>query len=41
MTDYIVPLLLLLASALALRKRENTYDLLLEGAADGLQMLLT
>ena len=41
MTDYIVPLLLLAVSLLALRKKENTYDLLLTGAADGLQMLLT
>lgn len=41
MTDYIVPLLLLLASALALRKQENAYDLLLSGAAEGLKMLLS
>lgn len=41
MTDYIVPLLLLLSSALALRKKENTYDLLLSGAADGLRLLMT
>jgi len=41
MTDYIVPLLLLLATALALRKKENVYDLLLCGAADGLKLLLS
>lgn len=41
MTDYIVPLLLLLACALALRKKENAYELLLTGAADGLKLLLT
>lgn len=41
MTDYIVPLLLLTASALTLRKKESTYDLLLSGAADGLRLLLT
>lgn len=41
MTDYIVPLLLAAASALALRKKENTYDLLLDGAAEGLRLLLT
>ncbi len=41
MTDYIVPILLLVASVLALRKRENTYDLLLEGAAEGLKLLIT
>lgn len=41
MTNYIVPLLLLVASLLALRKKENAYDLLLEGAADGLKLLTT
>ena len=41
MTDYIVPLLLLLASALALRKKENAYDLLLSGATEGLKLLVT
>ena len=40
MTDYIVPILLLVASTLALRKKENTYDLLLSGAADGLKLVL-
>ena len=39
MTDYIVPLLLLAASAVALRKQENSYDLMLQGAADGLKLL--
>lgn len=41
MRDYIVPLLLLIASALALRKRENAYELLLSGAADGLKLLVS
>lgn len=41
MTNYIVPMLLLAASVLALRKKENAYDLLLEGAADGLRLLTT
>ncbi len=41
MTDYIVPGLLLLICALALKKRENAYDLLLNGAAEGLRLLLT
>lgn len=41
MTDYIVPILLLVASVLALRKRENTYELLLDGAAEGLKLLIT
>ena len=41
MTDYIVPLLMLLCSVLALRKKENAYDLLTEGAAEGLKLLIT
>jgi spore maturation protein B len=41
MLDYLVPLLLLTASVLALRRKENTYDLLLSGAADGLKLLLS
>ena len=41
MTDYLVPLLLLAASLLALRRKENTYDLLLQGGAEGLRLLLT
>ena len=41
MTDYIVPILLLIGSLFALRKQENSYDLLLSGAADGLKLLIT
>lgn len=41
MTDYIVPILLLLTSTLALRKQEDSYALLLSGAADGLKLLIT
>lgn len=41
MTDYIVPIILLISSAAALRKKENAYDLLLQGAADGLKLLRT
>ena len=41
MTDYIVPILLLVTSLLALHKKENAYDLLLAGAADGLKLLIT
>lgn len=41
MVDYVVPLLLLTASLLTLRRKENTYDLLLSGAADGLKLLLS
>ena len=41
MTDYIVPGILLFSSAAALRKKENAYDLMLEGAADGLKLLVS
>lgn len=41
MIEYIVPLILLLCCCISLRKKENTYDLLLAGAADGLKLLLT
>ena len=41
MIDYIVPLLLFFAVALALGKRENAYNLLLDGAAEGLKLLVT
>jgi spore maturation protein B len=40
-TDYIVPALLFLICALALKKGENAYDLLLTGAADGLRLLVS
>ena len=39
MTDYIVPLILMCTSALALRKKENAYDIMLQGATDGLKLL--
>lgn len=41
MTDYLIPVLLLVASLVALRKRENAYDLLLTGAAEGLKLLFS
>ena len=41
MTDYIVPVILLFSSAAALRKKENAYDLMLEGAAEGLKLLVS
>lgn len=41
MTDYIVPLILLATALWSLRKRENTYDLLLTGASQGLKLLIT
>ena len=39
MTDYIVPLILLGISLFALYRRENGYDLLIQGAAEGLSLL--
>lgn len=39
MTDYIIPLILLLTAAIALRKKENAYDIMLQGASDGLKLL--
>ena len=41
MHDYIVPILLLAASVVARRKKENGYDLMLQGAADGLKLLVS
>ena len=41
MIDYIVPGLLFAAAAVALRKKENAYELMLGGAAEGLNMLLS
>ena len=39
MLDYIVPSLLLLICAVALRKQEDPYTLMLEGAGQGLRLL--
>ena len=39
MIDYVVPVLLLLVSVLALYKKENAYNLLTEGAKDALKIL--
>lgn len=41
MTDYLIPIIILITSLLALRKKESTYDLLLDGAADGLKLLVS
>ena len=41
MTDYTVPLLLLFVCLAALRKQENVYELLLQGGAEGLKLLLS
>jgi spore maturation protein B len=40
MTDYIIPCILLTAAVGAMRKRENAYDLMLDGAAEGLKLLV-
>ena len=41
MTDYLVPLILLVTALIGLRKGENTYDILLKGAGEGLSLLKT
>lgn len=40
MTDYVLPLLLLAVCLLTLHKKENCYDLLLQGGAEGLHLLI-
>jgi len=39
MTDYIIPVILFLTAAVALWKKENAYDIMLQGAAEGLLLL--
>lgn len=41
MTDYIVPLVLLITACIALRRRENAYDIMLQGASEGLHLLIS
>lgn len=41
MTEYIVPLLLLTVTSIALGKRQNSYEILVSGASDGLRILLS
>ena len=41
MAEYIVPLLLAATALAALRKQENAYDILTDGAREGFNMLLT
>ena len=41
MTDYLVPFLLLISTAAVLQNRENAYELLLQGGAEGLKLLLS
>lgn len=40
MGDYVIPILLSVLGVMALRKKENGYDLLISGAADGLKLLV-
>ncbi|MBE6986800.1 MAG: spore maturation protein [Ruminococcaceae bacterium] len=41
MSDYVVPAILLGASLLALYRKENSYDILLGGAAEGMRLLVS
>ncbi len=41
MSDYLIPSLLLIASAGVLRKKENAYDLMLQGASEGVSLLVS
>ena len=41
MHDYLVPLILFFVSAVALRKKENAYSIMLEGAEKGLHILIS
>jgi spore maturation protein B len=40
-TDYLIPCLLLLVACVGLWKRENVYDAMITGGAEGLRLLLT
>lgn len=39
MFDYVIPLLLAVCAVFVLRRQENAYDLLLDGAAEGLRLM--
>ena len=41
MVDYLIPILLILSCAMALKKREDAYGLMLSGAAEGMRILIT
>ena len=41
MMDYMVPSIMLIATMAALRKKENAYDILLDGAGEGLKLLVS
>ena len=40
-TDYLIPLILFVTAVLALRRQENAYDLMLQGAAEGLKLMVS
>ena len=39
MTDYLIPLILFFTLAVALKKRNNAYEIMLDGASSGLRLL--
>ena len=41
MIDYLIPILLAAVSLMALRRKENAYDILLTGTSEGLKLLTT
>jgi len=41
MVDYLIPMLLLVSGILVLHKKENAYGLLLDGAKDGLSIIIS
>lgn len=41
MTDYIIPITLFVTMAIALGRKENAYDIMLNGAAGGLRLILS
>ena len=41
MADYLIPILLLSTSLAVLKKKENVYDLLLQGGTEGLKLVVT
>lgn len=41
MTDYVVPLILFFTMAVALVRKENAYDTMLSGAAEGLRLIVS
>ena len=40
-TDYLIPMILFVTAVLALRRQENAYDLMLQGAAEALKLMVS